>query len=129
MIIHHFSIIKYKVPSSNILMKLIANLILRKRCVARLYLVFLYPSECDKPLLFFFLPLLRSIEFAIDFIYLELDEGCLFPLPTRTRRKNQNVLSSVRPIFSSSNKFHGLKRQFTFYRPGCKRRIFLLWIL
>lgn len=96
---------------------IIANLILKKNDVlSEFILSFLYPSKCDKPLLFFFLPLLRSIEFAIDFDIPWVGRKMSFSTWTRIRHKDQNVFSSVQPISSSSNKFHGLKRQFIFYR-------------
>lgn len=64
---------------------------------------------------------LRSISYTLSWT------KNVFSTSTRTRCKDQNVFSSVQPIFPTSNKFYGLKRQFIFYHRGCKRRIFLFY--
>jgi len=72
----------------------------------------------------FLLPPTITINWVCDRFRISWVGQSLFPFQSGYGCKDQNVFSSVQPIFLSSNKFYGLKRQFIFYRRGCKRRIF-----
>lgn len=95
---------------------IIANLILRKRCVVRIYFIFFISFKMWQTTAFLLSPTI-TIDWVCDRFHIRwVGRRMSFSTWTRTRHKDQNVFSSVQPISSSSNKFHGLKRQFIFYR-------------